>query len=366
MGTIYIWALAAAPLGGLALSHSEKAEALADSLEAQFQPVNDPSGSALIAMVCPASEPKLASPSEVLQAIRGLKGGKDSGPNGIPNRVLRHLSERTITFLKKVFNAVLRRQYFPSAWKHARVVSILKPGKDPTLPSSYRPISLLHTVGRLFEKIILARVLREVNERGLLRDEQFGFRPRHSKTLQLARLVERVNRNFERRLTGAVFLDVASAFDTVWVKGLLYKLTVLNFRSYLVKTISSYLDCRTFQTSFQSATSTCRGMQAGVAQGGLVSPVLFSLCVNDIPTPSRHVELAQYADDTALAATSRSPFLFGYLEAYLGRLERWLQDWRISIKSTAVAFQDRETHPKTQSSAVSRRANRVGGTESHK
>jgi hypothetical protein len=77
-------------------------------------------------------------------------------------------------------------------------------------------------------------------------------------------------------------------------------------------------------------------------QGGLVSPVLFSLYVNDIPTPSHHVELAQYADDTALVATSRSPsFLVGYLEAYLGRLERWLRDWRIAInvsKSTAVLF----------------------------
>jgi hypothetical protein len=119
-----------------------------------------------------------------------------------------------------------------------------------------------------------------------------------------------------RRLTGAIFLDVAKAFDTVWVKGLLYKLTVLNFPSYLVKTISSYLDCRTFQTSFQSATSTCRGMGAGVVQGGLVYPVLVSLYVNDIPTPCRHVELAQYADDTALVATSHSPsLLVGYLEA---------------------------------------------------
>jgi hypothetical protein len=134
---------------------------------------------------------------------------------------------------------------------------------------------------------------------------------------------------------------VAKAFDTVWVKGLLYKLTVLNFPPYLVKTVSSYLDCRTFQTSFQSATSTRRGMRAGV-QGGLVSPVLFSLYVNDIPTPSRHAELAQYADDTALVATSRSPsLLVGYLEDYLGRLERWLRDWRIAInvsKSTALLF----------------------------
>jgi hypothetical protein len=161
--------------------------------------------------------------------------------------------------------------------------------------------------------------------------------------MHLARLVERVNRNFdERRLTGAVFLDVAYAFDTVWVRGLLYKLTVLYFPSYLVKTVSSYLDCWTFQTSFQSATSTCRSMRACVAQCGLVSPVLFSLYVNDISTPSRHVELAQYADDTALVTTSRSPsLLVGYLEAYLGRLERWLRDWRIAItisKSTAVLF----------------------------
>jgi hypothetical protein len=64
----------------------------------------------------------------------------------------------------------------------------------------------------------------------------------NSTSLQLARLVERVTRNFgEKRLTGAVFLDVAKAFDTVWVDGLVYKRTVLNFPSYLVRIITSYL-----------------------------------------------------------------------------------------------------------------------------
>jgi hypothetical protein len=120
--------------------------------------------------------------------------------------------------------------------KNIRVVSILKPGQDPSLPSSYRPTSLLDTVVKLFEKILLARVLRGLSERGLLRDEQFRFRPRHSTTLQLAGFVDTVNRNFDERwLTGAVFQDVVKAFDTVWVNGLLYNLTVLNFPSYLVK-----------------------------------------------------------------------------------------------------------------------------------
>jgi hypothetical protein len=60
------------------------------------------------------------------------------------------------------------------------VISILKSGKDPMLPSSYRPISLLDTAGKLFEEILLTRVLTEVNERGLLCDEQFVFRHRYS------------------------------------------------------------------------------------------------------------------------------------------------------------------------------------------
>jgi retron-type reverse transcriptase len=90
----------------------------------------------------------------------------------------------------------------------------------------------------------------------------------------------------------------------------------LKFPSYLVKTIQSYLRSRTFEASFQAATSSRRGMRAGVAQGGLISPVLLSLYVNDIPIPSRHVELALYADDTAVIATSRKPAqLVSYLES---------------------------------------------------
>jgi hypothetical protein len=152
-----------------------------------------------------------------------------------------------------------------------------------------------------------------------------------------------VPRNFgEKRLTGAIFLDVAKAFDTVWAVGLLFKLTVLNFPSYLVKIISSYLHNRTFEASFQRATSTRCCMRAGVARGELVSPVLFSLYVNDMPVPFRHVKLALYADDKTIIATSRKPaLLIKYLETYLSDLERLLRECRIAInvsKSNAMLF----------------------------
>jgi hypothetical protein len=132
--------------GGLALSDSDKAESLADSLEAQFQQVTDPSVPAAIEVVkeamrthsfTPASEPTLTNPIEVQDAIRGLKVGKAPGPDDIPNTALKHLPQSVISLLVVLFNAILLTQYFPTAWKHARAFSILKPGKDPALPSSY-------------------------------------------------------------------------------------------------------------------------------------------------------------------------------------------------------------------------------------
>ena len=148
--------------GGLACSDSEKAEALADNLESQFQPVPVPPlqmdnvervREAMQSFAfAPASRPLLTSPTEVCKAIAELKVSKAPGPNGVPNRALRNLPRKAITFLTKVFNAVLKWQHYPAVWKHARVISLRKPGKDPTLPSSYRPISLLDTVGKLIEK----------------------------------------------------------------------------------------------------------------------------------------------------------------------------------------------------------------------
>ena len=109
--------------GGIALSDSEKAEALEDNPEALFQPVTDPSVPVVIEKVdvalrsyflSPASEPKLTTPDEDHEAIRGLKVSKAQGPNGIPNRALKHLSKWAVSLLARIFNAVLRTHHFSS------------------------------------------------------------------------------------------------------------------------------------------------------------------------------------------------------------------------------------------------------------
>ena len=102
-------------------------------------------------ILTPSCEPKLTNLDEVQEAIVCLKVNKAPGPNGIPNRALKHLPQRSVSLLVQIVNAVFHTHHFPSMWKHVRVISILKQGKDPALPSSYRPISLLDTIGKLFE-----------------------------------------------------------------------------------------------------------------------------------------------------------------------------------------------------------------------
>jgi hypothetical protein len=147
--------------GEIALSDTEKAEALVDSMETQFRPVTDLSAPVVIEIVdvalrsyfmTPASEPKLTNPDEVQDVIRGLKVSKAPGPKGIPNRALKHLPQQAVSLLACIFNAILLTQHYPTMWNHARVI-ILKPGKDQALPSSYRPISLLDKIGKIFQTI---------------------------------------------------------------------------------------------------------------------------------------------------------------------------------------------------------------------
>jgi len=114
--------------GGIGLSDSEKAEALAENLEAQFQPVTDCLVQAVIETVAvalrayflsPTSEPQLTTPDDVHEAIKGLEVSKTPGPYGIPNRTLKHLPKRAVSLLVRIFNAVLRTHFLPQTWKHA-------------------------------------------------------------------------------------------------------------------------------------------------------------------------------------------------------------------------------------------------------
>jgi hypothetical protein len=112
----------------------------------------------------------------------------------------------------------------------AQVVALLKPGKDHKFPQNLRPISFLSSMGKFFEKVILEIVKRHIEEKNLLNASHFGFRARHSTTLECIKLADHVTLNFNNNMsTAAVFLDIEKAFNPTWQPGLLYKLSKLQF-----------------------------------------------------------------------------------------------------------------------------------------
>ncbi|KAL4131520.1 hypothetical protein QTP88_008815 [Uroleucon formosanum] len=97
-------------------------------------------------------------PSEIVTVIQKLRPNKAPGHDQITNKVAKNLSKKSIMFLTHIYNSMLRLSYFPSTWKHSVIIMISKPNKSKHLTSSYRPISLLPTFAKLFEKLILHRI----------------------------------------------------------------------------------------------------------------------------------------------------------------------------------------------------------------
>jgi hypothetical protein len=251
------------------------------------------------------SSPQKIRPCDLKKFINSLKLRKACRIDGIPNECLRHLPRRPLVHLTHLFNLCLRLSHFPQSWKEAKIITLPKTGKDPKFPQNLRPISLLPTTGKLFEKVILKFFQKYIQEKGLLNESQFGFRARHSRTLQCMRLTDHMTLNFNNKMsTAAMFLDIEKAFDTSWHPGLLYKLSKLEFSTRLIRLISSFLSENKFRVSVEGEMSTPREMQAVVPEGSVLSPTLYNMYINDAPQ-THGVHLALFADDTCLFESDR-------------------------------------------------------------
>jgi hypothetical protein len=115
----------------------------------------------------------------------------------------------------------LLKGYFQTQWRVTQIILILKPGKPPNELTSYRPVSLLPIVSKVFEKPLLKTLLPVVENNRLIPNHQFGFRQRHPTIEQMHGIVQRINEALEnKQYSSAAFLDISQAFDKVWHTGL--------------------------------------------------------------------------------------------------------------------------------------------------
>jgi hypothetical protein len=272
------------------------------------------------------SSPQKIRPCDLKKLTNSLKLKKACRIDGIPNECFRHLPRRPLVHFTHLFNHCFRLPHFPQSWEEAKIITLQQTGKDPKFPENLHPISLLPTTGKLFEKVILQFLKNHTEEKGLINAGQFGFRARHSKTLQCMRRTDHVTLNFNNIMsTAAVFLDIEKAFDTTWHSNLLFKLSKFEFSTRLIQLISSFHSECKFRASVEGEMSMPREMQAGVPQGSVLCPTLYNVYVND-PPQTQGVHLALFADDTCPYATNRKEgFIVRKLQHGLSSMEAWCE-----------------------------------------
>ncbi|KAL4144102.1 hypothetical protein QTP88_006332 [Uroleucon formosanum] len=154
------------------------------------------------------------TPNEVKLIVKNLPNKKSPGHDHLTNLMFKKLPAKGIVLMTSLFNFLLRVGHFPLSWKIATIILIKKPGENKSNPDSYRPISLLTSLSKIFEKVIHTRLLNYLNSAEVIPEFQFGFRPNHSTIQQLFRITEHISNSFEKHChTGAVFIDVSKAFD---------------------------------------------------------------------------------------------------------------------------------------------------------
>ena len=220
-------------------------------------------------------------PQILIKLSKFLKRGKAPGPDTIHNEVPR-LGTITSLFhhLAKLFTTSIQLGYIPTAWKIAILRMLLKTDKLPSLTASYRPISLISSIRKLFERVIEQRLRSHLENIGFLNKHQSGFRRAKSTDDHLFRLSQSIVESFNRgEHVVAAFLGVEKAFYNVWHNVLRYKIFQLDLPTKMIRWLSDFLVGRVIQVNVNGFLSNQIYPKAGVLQDSVLSPLLFVIYV---------------------------------------------------------------------------------------
>ncbi len=249
---------------------------------------------------------------EVRRIIGKLRNTPAVGEDGIPTSVIKDLAEVLAAPLAHLAERSFASGRVPSAFKTANVVPVLKPGKDPALPSSFRPVALLNALSKVLEGVVMSQLSPFLGQR--LPAQQWGFRPARSTAGALAAAHGSWCRARAQGKTLAIAaFDFSSAFDTLGVEELMPKLRRLDIGEEAVTWVRNYLSNRLQRVRYGSACSSLRGVFYGVPQGSLLGPLLFTTLTADLPATltggdsGSNIGITLYADDTCLWSAHKDP-----------------------------------------------------------
>jgi len=247
---------------------------------------------------------------DVFLALKGIKPKKGLDSDGISTFLLKELRHQLAHPLTTIFNRCIKEATWPGAFKIARVVPIPKKGNSISV-ENYRPISLLPAMSKVLERVVHKQIREHIETRGLLTEDQFGFRPGRCTQHAIMKTVAKIQSNLnEKRKVAVTLLDVSKAFDTVSSEILLQKLQRYGFGKSLLDLIQSYLSNRWQFVDTGGAKSNLVKLETiGVPQGSILGPLFFIIYINDLSytfnsTPSK-TDLTKFADDALLLHSNK-------------------------------------------------------------
>ena len=262
----------------------------------------------------------------ILNELKSLDQNKGYGIDEMHPRLLKTAAELIAKPLASIFNCSVKSGKLPADFKIAKIIPIHKSGTK-TDPSNYRPISVLSTVSKIFEKGIHSQLYNYLKEHNLLAQCQSGFRPLHSTHTSLLDVTEYLLANMNSgHMTGAIFLDLRKAFDVIPHDKLLEKLQRFGIRGKEYLWFHSYIIERKQCVSIDGTISNFLTMKSGVPQGSTLGPLLFTMFINDLCTIqfSTSTKLSLYADDTVIFIRGKS---VQGIEASLQNQFNLIVDW---------------------------------------
>ena len=150
----------------------------------------------------------------------------------------------------------------------------------------------------------------------------------------------------EKKICIALFIDLSKAYDSVWHKGLIFKLQQIGIKGHLLAWLKEYLQGRTFKVFFEGEYSVPRKITTGVPQGAILSPLLFNVMTRDIPKISG-VTISEFADDICFYIVgSGLPEIQSKFQNQINVFYAWTKDWGLNVninKTKAMMFTNKRT-----------------------
>ena len=269
--------------------------------------------------------------ARVKQLIDGMRENAAPGPDGFPPILLKMLCEEITTPLTILFQKSIDDGKIPDDWREANITAIHKKGSKAD-PGNYRGVSLTSVMGKLLERVVKNEMDAYIENNGLMKDSQHGFRRGRSPQTNLIEFLNvTTGWHDSGKCFDVVFLDFSKAFDVVCHKRLLVKLEAIGIGGKVLKWIKDWISRRKQRVVVEGRYSEWVEVLSSVIQGSVLGGILFDIFIDDIDDVIIRALIKKFADDTKLAMTIRNLLDAQEMQANLDRIGEWANKWKMSF-----------------------------------